>query len=84
MVTYRHDGSTRSTITVTVKHLLIERGMNNTQLADLLGVSKSYMPRKISEARWTVDELDSLADIFQLEPADFVRGYHHINKENHG
>lgn len=76
--------STRNTISATIRHLLIERGMRNADLADRLKVSHSYMPRKISESRWTVDELDILAEIFHLDPADFVRGYQHINKESHG
>lgn len=74
--------STRSTITATVKHLLIDRDMRNAELAARMGVSASYLPRKINEGRWTVDELDLLSEIFDLEPADLVRGYRYI-RENH-
>ncbi|MBQ6358826.1 MAG: helix-turn-helix transcriptional regulator [Clostridia bacterium] len=74
--------STRSTISSTVRHLLIEKGMKNQELATHMGISSSYLPRKINEERWTVDELDILAKIFELEPADFVRGYRYI-RENH-
>lgn len=74
--------STRSTISSTVRHLLIEKGMKNQELATHMGVSSSYLPRKINEGRWTVDELDVLAQIFNLEPADFVRGYQYIKESN--
>jgi len=74
--------STRTTISSTVKHLLIDRDMRNAELAARMGVSASYLPRKINEGRWTVDELDLLSEIFDLEPADLVRGYRYI-KENH-
>jgi DNA-binding Xre family transcriptional regulator len=74
--------STRSTISSTVRHLLIEKGMRNAELASRMGVSSSYMPIKIKEGRWVIDELDKLAEIFNLNPSDFVLGYQHI-KENH-
>jgi hypothetical protein len=78
---------TRSTVSATVRHLLISRGMRNADLADRFAergrrVSRAYMSRKIYEERWTMEDLDFLAEIFRLEPADFVRGYRYI-KENH-
>lgn len=74
-------GNTRTTISATVKHLLVDTGMKKSQLAVNLGVSSAYMPRKISEGRWTVDELDTLAEIFDVQPEDFVRGYSALMKE---
>lgn len=72
---------TRTTVSSTIRQLMIDQGMNFTELASSLGISPSYMPRKIYEGRWNFDDLDRLAEIFGLEPADIVRGYHNI-KEN--
>lgn len=66
---------TRSRISATVRALMFTRGMSYKSLAGRMGLSETYLPRKISENRWTVDELDLLAKVFSMEPEDFVRGY---------
>lgn len=44
------------------------------ELAKHLGVSYAYMPRKLKSGTWTVDDLDKLADFFNMWPMDFVPG----------
>lgn len=43
-------------------------------LADHLGVSHAYMPRKLKAGTWTVDDLDRLAEYFGMWPVEFVPG----------
>lgn len=43
-------------------------------LARHLNVTATYMPRKIKDAVWTIEDLDRLASYFDLYPADFVPG----------
>lgn len=43
-------------------------------LADYLGVSRPYMPRKIKSGTWSPEDLDRLAIYFQRYPMDFVPG----------
>lgn len=43
-------------------------------LADFLGVSRPYMPRKIKSGTWSPEDLDKLAIYFQRYPMDFVPG----------
>lgn len=44
------------------------------ELADFLGVSRPYLPRKIEAGTWTSRDLDRLATFFDLCPMDFVPG----------
>jgi hypothetical protein len=44
------------------------------ELADYLGISGAYMPRKIQSGTWNSGELDRLADFFGMWPGDFVPG----------
>lgn len=44
------------------------------ELADHLGVSEAYMPRKIQAGTWDSRDLDRLADFFGMWPEDFVPG----------
>lgn len=75
--------NTRTTISHAVRHLMIDRDMNYTVLAKRMEVRSYYMPRKVQEARWSLDDLEKLAEIFGVEPWDFLQGYQHI-KENYG
>lgn len=43
-------------------------------LADFLGVSRPYMPRKIKSGTWSPEDLDKLAIYFGRYPMDFVPG----------
>lgn len=45
-----------------------------TELADHLGVSRDYMPRKLKSGTWDAKELDQLAKFFNMWPGDFVPG----------
>jgi hypothetical protein len=45
-------------------------------LADFLGVSRPYMPRKIQSGSWSARDLDRLAIYFRKYPQDFVPGPH--------
>lgn len=67
--------SSRETVSRTVRHLMTEHGMHNTtRLADMLGRNRSYMSRKLLDSRWSLDDLDDLARIFAVSPADLVNG----------
>lgn len=44
------------------------------ELADYLGVSHPYMPRKIKSGSWSVSDLDKLAVYFGKNPRYFVPG----------
>lgn len=44
------------------------------ELAQHLGVSYAYMPRKLKAGTWTTDDLDKLATFFDMWPVDFVPG----------
>lgn len=44
------------------------------QLADYLGVSYPYMPRKIKSGSWDAGDIDRLAIYFNCYPQDFVPG----------
>jgi hypothetical protein len=66
---------TRETVSLTVRHLMTDHGMTNTtRLADLLGHTRSYMSRKLLSSRWSLEDLDALARIFNVTPADLVSG----------
>ncbi|MFE0472483.1 helix-turn-helix domain-containing protein [Streptomyces sp. NPDC058947] len=44
------------------------------ELADYMGISRPYMPRKIDAGTWSADDLDKLARYFNKYPMDFVPG----------
>lgn len=44
------------------------------ELAEHLGVSPDYMPRKLKAGTWDAGELDQLAEFFDMWPGDFVPG----------
>jgi hypothetical protein len=44
------------------------------ELADFMGVSRPYMPRKIDAGTWSAEDLDKLATYFHKYPMDFVPG----------
>jgi hypothetical protein len=45
-----------------------------SELAGMLDVNPEYMPRKVREGRWTLDDLDTLSRIFDVTPAALVSG----------
>ncbi len=51
------------------------------ELADHLGVSSAYLPRKIQAGTWDAKELDQLATFFDMWPGDFVPGPEDENME---
>lgn len=44
------------------------------ELADHLGISGAYLPRKIKSGAWDAKEIDQLAEFFDMWPGDFVPG----------
>lgn len=43
-------------------------------LADHLGISAAYLPRKIQAGTWDAREIDQLAEFFEMWPVEFVPG----------
>ena len=43
-------------------------------LAEKMGVSQAYLPRKIKAGTWNARDLDGLAKFFGMTPMDFVPG----------
>lgn len=68
----------RENITDSVRHLMVDHGMKAPELANRLGLTPRYMTRKLSEGRWTVDEIPVLARVFGVDEGDFFHGYQHI------
>jgi hypothetical protein len=51
------------------------RGMNSmAELADMFDVHPDYMPRKVREGRWTLDDLDVISTIFDVSISALVSG----------
>lgn len=46
------------------------------ELADHLGVTHAYMPRKLKDGTWDMRDLDKLAEYFGTWPVEFVPGPH--------
>lgn len=46
------------------------------ELADHLGVSHPYMPRKVKSGTWSAEDIDRLAAWFDIYPQDLVPGPH--------
>lgn len=44
------------------------------ELADYLGISVAYLPRKIQAGTWDAKEIDQLAEFFEMWPVEFVPG----------
>lgn len=44
------------------------------ELADHLGISVAYLPRKIQAGTWDAKEIDKLSDFFEMWPVEFVPG----------
>jgi len=67
--------NTRENVSESVRALMGLRGMNSmSELAELLDVHPEYMPRKVREGRWTLEDLDVLSEIFEVTPAALVSG----------
>lgn len=47
------------------------------EMAGYLGINQDYMPVKMKRGHWGLDDLDKLADFFDMEPADFLPGHRH-------
>ncbi len=50
-------------------------------LAQHLGISRAYLPRKIQSGTWNAWEIDQLADFFNMWPGDFLPGPEDENSE---
>ena len=67
--------TTKETVSESVRTLMRMKGMRNmAELAELLQVHPEYMPRKVREGRWTLEDLDMLGEIFEVTPAALVSG----------
>jgi len=56
------------------------------EMAAYMGVSADYIPVKVKRQYWDLNDLDKLADFFDLDPSDFLAGYeniHHREKREH-
>ena len=62
----------RKTITESVKRLMRAHNMDESALADRMGIASHYMPNKMRDMRWTMEDLDRLAEIFKVDAADIV------------
>lgn len=68
--------STREKITSAVRYMMVKTGTKNYQLAhELHDVSPSYIRRKLSEHRWTLEDLDVLPFVLGRDAPDYVGGY---------
>lgn len=67
--------STRSVITRSVQRLLRTGKVRNLrELAYEIDVSVEYLPRKIREDRWSVDDIDMLAEVFDVSCCELITG----------
>lgn len=67
--------TTRNTISRSVRNLMRKSGFRSAgELAEAMGVSSEYMPRKLNEGRWSVDDVDQLAEVFGVTPSEIITG----------
>lgn len=72
----REPQTTREKITSAVRYMMVKNGIRNYQLAqELHDVSPTYIRRKLSEHRWTLEDLDKLPGVLGRETPDYVGGY---------
>lgn len=63
-------------VTMAVTHELERRGMTRSELGRLLGHERAWVTRKLNGMRrWSVDDLDLLAERLEVEPAELLRTY---------
>jgi hypothetical protein len=56
--------------------MMIRTRTSAAQLAHMTeSVAESYMPKKILDQRWVIEDLDEIPEIFGRTAADFVQGY---------
>lgn len=68
--------TSREKVSESVTALMVSSGMTYEQLADKFNLNPYYLKRgKLGEQRWDLDDLDLLAEIFGVEPADLIRGF---------
>lgn len=62
-------------ITGVVRLLMASRGgMNNTELAELLGVHRSWVTKRFDGSRpWKVDDLEEMSKAFDVSPTLFFQ-----------
>lgn len=70
----------KTLINSAVRYLMLRDNIGTDTLATILDRSPEYVVRKIAAARWTTDDIDFLAETFDCEPADLLRGYRHFLK----
>ncbi|MER6605819.1 helix-turn-helix transcriptional regulator [Streptomyces sp. NPDC000927] len=71
-------GDSRESVSFSVMYLMVKHDISMHALADRIHVSRDYMPRKINEGRWKLEELDAMSDIFNVHPGDFLHGPKYI------
>lgn len=78
--------SSREVVSQSVRVLCEDAGMSNDELARYLNRAPDYLRRKIKEGRWTLDDIDSLATLFEVQPYEIVRGFelHLVRKTGEG
>jgi hypothetical protein len=74
----KEPANSREAITFSVQYLMVRDGISLSGLADHLNVSRDYMPTKMRDGRWKFEELDTMADLFELHAGDFLHGPKYI------
>lgn len=68
--------TSREKFTSAVQYLMIKNNnMKPVQLAKHINVAPSYVRRKISEGRWTFEDIDDVAKLFKCDQGDLIHGY---------
>lgn len=66
----------REVITLAVRNLMAAHEVGYREIAECLGLSNAaYVKTKIELSRWSWEDLDRLADFFEVEPYQIVQGY---------
>jgi DNA-binding Xre family transcriptional regulator len=68
----------RDRLTATVRHLMLDHNETAEDLAVILGVRPSSFERKLTDTRWTLENVLALADHYGVEPSDIIAGYDHL------
>jgi hypothetical protein len=67
--------TTKENVSNSVRTLMRLRGMSSmSELAELLDMNPEYMPRKVREGRWLLEDLDALSAIFGVTVSAIVSG----------
>ncbi|MBD3004866.1 hypothetical protein [Streptomyces sp. 5-10] len=68
----------REAITFSAQYLMVRDGVSLAELADHLKVSRDYMPTKMRDGRWKFEELDAMAELFEVHAGDLLHGPQYI------